>query len=254
VADDQLTYQNQQIQRLRRLLGRRSARVDEGAFVIEGPGLIGEAVDGGWEFEAQYVAPGGEPIRGAGPVRYLADGVIERVATTEAPQPILAVAKVRSCELPAPAGFLVVADRLADPGNLGTILRSAEAAGAACVALTPGSVDPFNPKVIRASAGAVFHVPVVVASIEEVSAQGWRTIGTSSHLGEPYTELELSSPVAIVVGNEASGLADDAPVDGWIMIPHQGRSESLNVAMAATVICFDLARRGNNLGGQAANR
>jgi RNA methyltransferase, TrmH family len=254
VSDEQLSFTNPQIQRLRRLLGRRSARADEGAFVIEGAGLIAEAVSGGWEFEAQYLAPEGVEIDGAGPARCLADGVLERVATTEAPQPILAVAKIRSGAMPIAAGFLVVADRLADPGNLGTILRSAEAAGAAGVVLTPGSVDPFNPKVIRASAGAVFHVPVVIASIEEVAAAGWRTVGTSSHLGQPYTELDVDGPVAIVVGNEASGLADDAPVDGWITIPHQGRSESLNVAMATTVICFDLARRTNNRFGDAPSR
>jgi RNA methyltransferase, TrmH family len=247
VTDDQLTFHNQHVQRLRRLLGRRSSRYDDGAFVIEGPGLIAEAVAARWEFEAQYVAPGGEPVDGAGPVYWLAEGVIERVATTETPQPVLAVARMRPSVIPAAHGFLVVADRLADPGNLGTILRSAEASGAAGVVLTSGSVDPFNPKVVRASAGALFHVPVVVAELADVRAGGWRLVGTSSHRGESYTELDLSGPVAVVVGNEAHGLADDAPLDDWMTIPHAGRAESLNVAMAATVICFDIARRGINL-------
>jgi RNA methyltransferase, TrmH family len=246
VSDDQLSFANPQIQRLRRLLGRRSARSEDGAFVIEGPGLIAEAVSAGWEFEAQFVAPNGSPIDGAGAVRLLADGVLERVATTENPQPILAVVRIAEQLVPraVPGEFVVVADRLADPGNLGTILRSAEAAGGAGVVLTPGSVDPFNPKVIRASAGALFHVPFAVASLDEVRQAGWWLLGTSSHQGTPYTEADVTRSLAIVVGNEANGLSDDAPVDEWITIPHHGRTESLNVAMAATVVCFDLARRG----------
>ena len=93
----------------------------------------------------------------------LAAGVIERVASTESPQPILAVVRIAGAHRSTwrPRRFVVVADRIADPGNLGTILRSAEAAGVDGVVLTAGSVDPFNPKVVRASAGALFHVPVL---------------------------------------------------------------------------------------------
>ena len=169
--------------------------------------------------------------------------MLERVASTDSPQPNLAVVRIGAAGVDLrTVRFAVVADRLADPGNLGTILRSAEAAGAEVVALTAESVDPFNPKVVRASAGALFHVPVVEATIAEVRAAGLRLLGTSSHEGTPHTDVDWSGRIAIAVGNETHGLAADTPVDEWVRIRHVGRAESLNVAMAATVLCFEAAR------------
>lgn len=234
-------FTNSNVQRLRRLLGRRSARTDEGAFVVEGAVLIAEAIAAGWQVDAEYVAPGGEPV-GAGPAYRLAEGVLERVATTERPQPNLAVVALPAVRGISDERFVVVADRLADPGNLGTILRSAEASGADAVVLTPGSVDPFNPKVVRASAGAVFHVPVLAATLDDVRAAGLRLLGTSSHRGSAHTATDWSGDLALVLGNEAHGLDDAAGVDDWVQIVHRGRGESLNVAMAATVLLFEAAR------------
>jgi TrmH family RNA methyltransferase len=241
-----LTFSNPHVQRLRRLLGRRSARHDEGVFVVEGPTLVAEAAAAGWRIVEQFVAPGAAPVGTDGAVRELGPGVLERVASTEAPQPVLAVVEMRP---PAPttldaATFLLVADALADPGNAGTLLRSGEASGADAVVFTPGSVDVYNPKVVRASAGALFHVPVFTdVTLAGLRRPGRRLLGTSSHRGTPHTSTDLVSPVGIVVGNEAHGLADDAPLDGWITIAQRGRSESLNVAMAATVLCFEVARQ-----------
>ncbi len=197
----------------------------------------------GWTVEAEFVATGAEPITG-GPWFALAEGVVERVATTERPQPHLAVVRMPDVTTsPSDHDLIVVADTLNDPGNLGTILRSSEAAGIDAVVLTPGSVDPFNPKVVRASAGALFHVPTLTATLDEVRSAGFRLVGTSSHLGMPHDELDWSGRVAIVLGSEAHGLADDAPVDAWVRIAHRGRAESLNVAMAATVLVFEAARQ-----------
>jgi RNA methyltransferase, TrmH family len=240
-----LGLSNPKIKRLRRLLGRRSARLEEGAFVVEGAGLVADAAACGWAIEAQFVAPGGEAVALAAPAFPLAHGVIERVASTESPQPVLAVVRMRhvSTDALALARFVVVADRLADPGNAGTILRSAEASGADAVVLTPGSVDVYNPKVIRASAGALFRIPVIGADIDAVRAAGLRLFGTSSHRGQDYRHVDVAGRVALVFGNEAHGLPDDAPIDEWVTIPHAGRAESLNVAMAATVLCFEVARR-----------
>lgn len=240
---DGLTFSNPHVQRLRRLLGRRSARTEERAFVVEGATLIGEARAAGWSIECEFVAPGADPLTD-GPWHRLADGVLERVATTERPQPHLAVVSRRDPDpsVLSAAGLIAVADRLADPGNLGTILRSAEAAGADAIVLTPGSVDPYNPKVVRASAGALFHVPVLAAGLATVREAGLRLVGTSSHHGTRHTEADWQGRVALVLGNEAHGLTDDAPVDTWVRIAHHGRAESLNVAMAATVLLFEAAR------------
>lgn len=203
----------------------------------------------GWQLEAVFVAHehwSYEPPAGA-QVFELAAGVIERVASTDTPQPAMAVFSRRTSSLAdlAAATFVVVGDRIADPGNAGTMLRSAEAAGADAVVFTAGSVDVFNPKVVRSSAGALFEVPVVteVALGELAGLRGLHRFGTSSHTGEPYTAADFTSPTAIVMGNEAHGLADDAPVDTWVTIPHAGRAESLNVAMATTVLAFEVARQ-----------
>lgn len=175
-------------------------------------------------------------------MRHLGRGVLERVATTETPQPILAVVRQRVDRvLPAAMRLVLVADGINDPGNLGTMLRSAEAAGFDAVVTTPGTVDAYNPKVLRASAGAIFHVRVVVGTLDEVRAAGLRLVGTSSHTGTDHTGFDWRPPVAIVVGSEAHGLADNAPVDDWVRITHAGRAESLNVAMAATLLCFSAA-------------
>jgi RNA methyltransferase, TrmH family len=223
-------------------LGRRSSRSERHAFVVEGAVLIREAEAAGWIVESEFVAPGNVAVSHATGFE-LADGVLERVATTDHPQPNLAI--VRMPERPTAlddVGFVVAADRLNDPGNLGTILRSAEAAGADLVALTPGSVDPFNPKVVRASAGALFHVPVATVSLPDLAGAGLRLIGTSSHRGVPHTAVDWSGRIAVVLGNEAQGLADDAPIAHWARIEHRGRAESLNVAMAATLLVFEAAR------------
>jgi RNA methyltransferase, TrmH family len=257
-----LAYNNSRVRQLRRLIGRRSSRHEEGRFVVEGPVLVAEAVGAGWDVEAQFVAartddvvqPG---VDGAGPVFELAAGVLERVASTETPQNVIAVVHMRdrgpATELLASASFVVVLDRISDPGNLGTILRSAEASGADVVVLTPGSVDPYNPKVVRAAAGALFHIPMLEANLDEVAAAGLTLVGTSSHDSpnrtvSAHTSADLSGRVAIVMGNEAAGLPEewtdsDGPIRRWVTIPHRGRSESLNVAMATTVLVFEVARQ-----------
>jgi TrmH family RNA methyltransferase len=257
-----LAFNNPQVQELRRLVARRSSRHESGRFVVEGPVLVAEAVAAGWHCEAQFVAEAADGVVqpgvvGAGPVFELAAGVLDRVGSTETPQNPIAV--VRMCDRgPAAdvlraASFVVALDRIGDPGNLGTILRSAEAAGADLVVLTPGSVDPYNPKVVRASAGALFHVPVVEATLDDVASAGLALVGTSSHEApgrtvQAYTSADLTGRLAIVMGNEAAGLPDDwtdtdGPIGRWLTIPHRGRSESLNVAMATTVLVFEAARQ-----------
>ncbi len=201
----------------------------------------------GWDIEAEFVGPGADAASEA-PIFELAEGVLERVASTEHPQPNLAIVHIRASDQGVLSDdrsrdlLVVVGDRLNDPGNLGTLLRSAEAAGVDAVVLTPGSVDPFNPKVVRASAGALFHVPVMEATLGEVRAAGLTLVGTSSHQGQGHIDADWAGRVAIVLGNEAHGLVDDAGVDRWVRIEHRGRAESINVAMAGTLLVFEAAR------------
>jgi TrmH family RNA methyltransferase len=198
-----------------------------------------------------FVGPGGPPVDACGaPVFELAPGVIERVASTVSPQPVLAVVRRINVGLDVAAravaggGYVVVAAGLGDPGNLGTILRSAEAAGAAAVVLTEGTVDAFNPKVVRASAGALFHVPVVAdVALAQLRALAVPLVGAVAAGGIPYDEAPLDDACALVLGSEAHGLPAEVTLDALVTIPHRGRAESLNVAMAATVLCFEAARR-----------
>jgi len=253
-----LDFKNSRVQELRRLLGRRSSRYDEGRFVVEGPVLIAEAVRAGWDMQAQFIPEDSDAaVEGGGSVYELQPGVLERVASTTAPQPPIAIVAMPDIgdvhQRLLDAEFIVALDRISDPGNLGTIMRSAEAAGADLVVITPGGVDPYNPKVVRASAGALFNLPVLVAELDELKTAGLRLIGSSSHDTDgrtvhPHTDIDLTGRVAMVMGNEAAGLPDEwddvtGPIGEWVTIPHRGRSESLNVAMATTVLVFEAARQ-----------
>ncbi|MEX2032575.1 MAG: RNA methyltransferase, partial [Dehalococcoidia bacterium] len=182
----------------------------------------------------------------------LKEGVLEKVGLTRTPQPVLAVAVGGLAPLAAVRGdgVVVVAIDVADPGNLGTILRSAEAAAADAVVVCGTSVDPRNPKVVRASAGACFGMPVnhcehSLEVLEHLRSQGRRLIGAVAHGGEPYDSIDLVRPSALVVGNEAHGLDEEAQasLDHLVSIPMATPAESLNVAMAATVVLFDAARQ-----------
>ncbi len=252
-----IEFKNPRVQELRRLLADRSERRSTGQFVIEGPVSAAEAVRAGIVCLRQFVSKGSDvAVDGAGEVVELAPGVLERVGSTKRPQAPLVIGELPTSEpgeVLASASFVVVLDRIGAPGNLGTIVRSAEAAGADAVVLTPGSVDPWNPKVVRASASAIFHVPVVEASLDDVRAAGLRLFGTSSHdhSGRTVTDhgaAPLTGRIGSVMGNEAAGLPDEwddtnGPIDAWITIRHAGRSESLNVAMATTVLVFEAARQ-----------
>lgn len=223
--------------------------------MVEGPTLVQEAVEAGVRVLEQYVRDDYDGYEVPGlPAHEVEAHVFNSVADTETPRGILAV-----CEMPASTplsthsdAWYLVLHEVSDPGNLGTLMRSSEAAGASGVVLSGSTVDPWSPKVVRASAGAVFHVPVwKFSELSDVKQEGIRLLGTTSHddvAGAPTSlyDSDVTGCLGVVLGNEAHGLHPDAPVDGWITIPHVGRSESLNVAMAGTVIAMHVshAREG----------
>lgn len=228
--------------------------------MVEGSKVLSEALAANARIEAVYTAPAAPAdlvarASGVGArVHELAPGVLERVAGTVTPQPILAVVPYVDVPLDtlATAGLVVVCVDVRDPGNAGTVLRSAEAAGAGGVVFCNGSVDVYNPKVVRASAGSLFHVPVVVgvdaaAALECLGEWGIRRLAAVARHGRDYTSVDLTAPTAFVLGNEAAGLpagmADAGLLDGEVTIPMTGRAESLNVGMAAAVLCFEAVRQ-----------
>lgn len=196
----------------------------------------------------EFVLVGESPVSTA-TVHFIDEATLERVASTVSPQPHIAVVEIpRSTALPEDGDcWVLVADRVQDPGNLGTMIRSAAAAGASALVVTPGTVDVFSPKVVRATAGALFLLPCIdVPSLGALSASKLSLVGTSSHEqagSVAYDEFDFTGRVALVMGNEAAGLDASAPIDAWVTIPHVGPVESLNVAMATTVLSFEIARQ-----------
>jgi TrmH family RNA methyltransferase len=240
--------------------------------VAEGAELIRAALEVGVPVESVYVSPAGgddaptqEVCRRAtaagARVFPLGPGVLERVADTVTPQPVLAVLPmlagadgVRDADAPLwtpdPGALVVVLVDVRDPGNAGTVLRAADAAGATAVVFAAESVDPYNPKTVRASAGSLFHVPFAVdpepaALAAGLAAAGFRTLATVVRDGEDYTGLDWSLPTAVFFGNESSGLdpALTARLDGAVAIPMAGRAESLNVGVASAVVAFEAFRQ-----------
>lgn len=255
--DALLSRQNERLKRLRRLGRDRSARWDERAYLIEGPTLVDEALGAGIELEALFVEGESFPelvaraTASAVPVFRTVDGGLDKVLTATTPQPIAAVGVMP----PAPsdeldkATFVVVLASVSDPGNAGAAVRIAESAGADLVVFGEGSVDPYNPKTVRASAGSLFRVPVLVADGEDVlrslGARRVQRVGTVARGGRLYDSIDYSGPFALVLGNESGGLpaAVTARLDVEVTVPMEGTAESLNVSTAGAVIAFEAAKQ-----------
>ena len=183
--------------------------------------------------------------------------VLSRLTSTVTPQGILGVAPFIDVSLEAlpGEGCVSVLHEVRDPGNAGTILRSGDAAGTSGVVFTASSVDVYNPKTVRASAGSVFHLPVVRGvstgdAIEHLRAQGRRILAMDARGSEPLYATDVSGPIAFVFGNEAHGLPQEvvSMADATVRVPHAGRAESLNLAAAATVCLFEGARQAAGRG------
>jgi TrmH family RNA methyltransferase len=266
-------------QRLRRVEGRHnslvkelrqafahSERTEDGDCAIEGLRIVEEAIRSGLRFKAVFFKESAQnlaerllPQIGANvDTLLLPDKLFDGAVPSEAPQGVAALVRLREFSLESvlerlQVGPIIVVVGLQDPGNLGTILRSAEAFGSAGAVLGEGTVSPFNSKVIRASAGSVFRFPVVVAKsaggmesvCAKLKAQGVRLIATSSHKGTALDQAKLSGASAIFVGSEGAGLSRTliAQMDETIAIPHTAQVESLNAGVAGSIVLYEAARQ-----------
>jgi RNA methyltransferase, TrmH family len=268
--------------RLRRIEGRHNPLVkqlrqafahadltDAGDCAIEGLRILEEAIRSGLRFSAVFFRESAQdradrllPQIGAQvETLLLPDKLFDTLVPSESPQGVAALVRLKEFSLDdlterLQVGPIVVLAGLQDPGNVGTILRSCEAFGSAGVILGEGTVSPFNSKVVRASAGSVFRLPIIhnhgaspAAKLEEISeklrAQGVRLIATSSHKGTPLDQAGWKSPTAIFFGNEGSGLPRDlmAKMDDSVAIPHTPQVESLNAGVAASIVLYEAARQ-----------
>ena len=244
-------------------LTKRSARQETGLFLLEGPQAAREALafrpDTLVELFATPTAMERhqdirDAARDAGlEIVFTTEAVLDAMADTVTPQGIVAVARQSPTSLKdifvASPTLIAICEEVRDPGNLGTIIRAADAAGADAVVLTGRTVDPYNPKVVRATTGSLFHVPVAVgaelsATVERAHAAGLRVVAADVG-GEDFLARRdaLSAPTAWLFGNEARGLDDDALAlaDLSLRLPIYGRAESLNLATAASVCLYETA-------------
>jgi TrmH family RNA methyltransferase len=268
--------------RLRRIEGRHNPLVKQlrqafsraeltegGDCAIEGLRILEEAIRSGLRFSAVFFRESTQdqaerllPQIGAQvETLLLPDKLFDSLVPSESPQGVAALVRLKEFSLDSVierlhVGPIVVLAGLQDPGNLGTILRSSEAFGSAGVVLGEGTVSPYNSKVVRASAGSVFRLPVIhgqgksaAAKLTEVSeklsAQGVRLIATSSHKGTPLDQADLKGAAAIFFGNEGSGLPREmmARMDESIVIPHTAQVESLNAGVAASIVLYEAAKQ-----------
>lgn len=260
---------NPLVKELRRAF-HRGELTPEGDCAIEGVRIIEEAIRSGLKFRAVFFSQSAEtranrvlPQIGSNvDTLLLPDVMFSAVVPSETPQGVAALVKmpqvgldeVLASQVPkaakiAPSRLFVVVVGLQDPGNLGTLIRSAEAFGAAGVILAGPNVSPFNSKVVRASAGSIFRVLLaradIAAVVEQLRKNGVRTIATSSHKGTPLQKAQLNGAVAVFIGSEGAGVPREVlnEMDEIIVIPHSDRVESLNAGVAASIILYEAARQ-----------
>jgi RNA methyltransferase, TrmH family len=257
--------QNDTVKRLVRLRDRRH-RDQEGRFLIEGYREIGRAVDAGVAIDRLFVTPdlylgGNEPAlvdacaRAGAAIIEMTEAPFRKVSYRDRPEGLLAEARQFETRLDgldlSGAPLLLVVEAIEKPGNLGTMLRTADAAGCRAVIVCDPTTDPFNPNVVRASLGTLFTVPLAVCSTEEaieaLARAGVGTVATTPVTDTLLYEVDLTGAVALVVGSEQYGLTDRwlHAADARARIPMAGSADSLNAAMAAAVAVFEAVRQRN---------
>jgi len=240
----------------------RGELTEDSCFAIEGSKILEEAIRSSLKIKAVFFSASAEnkserllPQLGAHvETLLLPDKLFTTAVPSDSPQGVAALVRFKELSADevlakAAGGPLLVIAGVQDPGNLGTILRSAEAFGAGGVLLGEGTVSPFNPKVLRGSAGSVFRLPFARVKLDSaltsLKAQGSRLLATSSHKGKALPEADLTGSIAIFIGSEGAGLAREliAKMDELLAIPHSPTVESLNAGVAASIVMYEVARQ-----------
>ena len=244
-------------------LAEKKHRDALGAYLIEGPNLVREALQQGVRIQFIFTGAGAlnqqqeiQEILSLAEVSdsavcVLSEDCFAKIATSQTPQPIMAVAEKRTWQLRdvfSPGGNVLVLDRIQDPGNLGTLLRTAEATGFAGALIVKGGADPYGPKAVRAGAGCVFRFPLLLCEspVEalDILAEQRKTVWTADMEGTPCYDAELAQNVAIVIGNEGNGAdALFKENSGRVTVPMAGQTESLNAGIAAAILMYESLRQ-----------
>lgn len=248
-------------QKLLHALRRRKIREAEQLFLAEGVRVVEALLEAGIDLRFGVAAPSLEDtergralaarLSDCGNLRRVGEGELAALAATESPQGVLAVAAIPGVQLedlvPGDSAVVVALDAVQDPGNFGTVVRAADAFDAFFVAALPGTVDPWNPKAVRAAAGSSFHLPLLQVGIGELVA--WLrhhrfSIQGADAAGTPIEDVRRVERVALMLGNEGAGIGAEvrAALDALVAIPIRGGAESLNVGVAAGILLYLLTR------------
>jgi len=248
---------NSKIKLVRSLQVSSKNRKAESAFVAEGIRLVEEAISVNWPLEFllydESLSERGLALikslrrKHDADISEISPALMAEISDTETPQGILAVLKREAIPLPDSPSFVVIADQIRDPGNMGTLLRTTEAAGGDAVILTPGTVDAFSPKVVRSGMGAHFHLAIQHKDWDEIDSYlgSIPVFLAESEGGIPLWEADLAEGCALLIGGEAFGASPEGESRATqkITIPMRGRAESLNAAVAAAILIAEVLRQ-----------
>lgn len=248
--------QNPKIKWLRQLQRDGRARREEKIVIVEGVRLAEEALQAGWKARFVLYTEGlnergravaeGFAAQGA-QLELAAESVMQTASDTQTPQGLLAALEWQSFPILPKLDFIFVPDRVRDPGNLGTMLRSAAASGVQAVFLPPETTDAFSPKAIRAGMGAQFRLPIRTMGWDEIAGclRGVKVYLAAAGVGISYTRADFRSPLAIIIGSEAEGASEQARqlTAEYVQIPMPGGGESLNAAVAAGILLFEVVHQ-----------
>lgn len=247
-----------------RSLSDPKLRKKEKAFLIEGVKMVEEALRDDLGARMVVAAPSLVQHHGKGVLKlaesrsvdilWISERLMDAISESKTPQPVMAAVELKdhseNALLAHSSGLIVIAHQLQDPGNLGTIIRTAEAVSAAGVAITPNTVDPYNSKAVRASMGSILRLPVVrignlTEFIKTCKQKGFQTVATVLTGGKTHFELDLTKPTAVIVGQEGAGLPQDilADVDHHVRIPMAETIDSLNAAVSTAVFLYEALRQ-----------
>ena len=242
-----------------RKLKDRKHREENKQFLVEGLRFVSEALGSDFEVSSLFLSEDmaekwgalgiEDKIKGETKVFKLSNRIFKEISFTEHPQGIAAVVNLRSRESKAAEGFFILADRVQDPGNLGTIIRSAHASNALGVIITKGTVDVYNDKVLRSTMGSIFHVPVIedrdLSYLKALKDEGFKLVVSSLEAENDFFKADLTGRVIIAVGNEGAGISPELMdmAEVKVKIPMPGGAESLNVSAAASIIMFEVVRQ-----------
>lgn len=240
-------------------LKEKKYRIKEGKFILEGFRIIEEAVKA--KIDIEYIIITEDNLSNLKEAEYLRDRSEDKIilisenlfislSSTENPQGILAIAKFKNIEENLNGDFYVVCDKVQDPGNLGTIIRTAHAAGVDGIILTKGTVDIYNEKTIRSTMGSIFYIPIYYDDseftiIKKLKDKGVALVTTSLQESKNFFNENLKGKVMLAVGNEGNGISEELfnLADKKVKIPMPGGAESLNVAVASAIILFEKVRQ-----------